>query len=165
MSEDLTIYENLSDNAITFDSKEEFVRYYKQHKEEIDTKPTRGLNLKYQIRGYRIGRKNGSIVLYPTRGGQYEEEEPPAPQKQAPPPREPESSSSEEEEEPPRKSKTKSKKRYRSPSTSSSEEEEPQRSYIRKEKNNQMTVNDKLNNLNARLKKIEQVVQQIIDQL
>ena len=159
MSEDLTIYENLSDNAITFDSKEEFVRYYKQHKEEIDTKPTRGLNLKYQIRGYRIGRKNGSIVLYPTRGGQYEEEEQQKPQPQK------EESSEEEEEEPPRKTKTKSKKRYRSPSTSSSEEEEDRRSYIKKEKNNQMTVNDKLNNLNARLKKIEQVVQQIVDQL
>lgn len=66
-SESVTVFENLSDNIITFNSKEQFMNYYDKNKETIDNMKTRGLNTKFKIDGYRIGRKNNNLILYPTK--------------------------------------------------------------------------------------------------
>lgn len=66
-SESVTVFENLSDNIITFHSKEQFMNYYDKNKETIDNMKTRGLNTKFKIDGYRIGRKNNNLILYPTK--------------------------------------------------------------------------------------------------
>ena len=65
MSESIPIFENLSDHVISFDTKEEFERYYNKNKESIDKMKTRGLNKKFTITGYKIGRLKGNIMLYP----------------------------------------------------------------------------------------------------
>ena len=65
MSETVPIFQNLSDNVITFETKEEFDRYYNKNKELIDSMKTRGINKKYAITGYKIGRQKGNIILYP----------------------------------------------------------------------------------------------------
>lgn len=67
MTKNIKVFDRLSDNAIDFETKEEFTKYYNTHREEIDEQPTRGLNLKYHIKGYKIGRKGGNVVLYPVR--------------------------------------------------------------------------------------------------
>lgn len=64
-TETVEVFENIGDNIIEFETKEEFDRYYKKNKEFIDNMKTRGLNRKFVIKGYRIGRKKGNILLYP----------------------------------------------------------------------------------------------------
>lgn len=64
-TEDVNIFENIGDNPINFETKEEFIRYYNKNKSMIDSMKTRGLNRKYKIEGYKIGRKNNIITLYP----------------------------------------------------------------------------------------------------
>lgn len=64
--ETIEVFENIGDNVIEFETKEEFDRYYKKNKEFIDNMKTRGLNRKFIIHGFRIGRKKGNIILYPT---------------------------------------------------------------------------------------------------
>ena len=64
--ETIEVFENIGDNVIEFETKEEFERYYKKNKEFIDNMKTRGLNRKFIIHGFRIGRKKGNIILYPT---------------------------------------------------------------------------------------------------
>lgn len=64
-TESIITFQNLSDNVETFDSKEQFMRYYDQHKEAIDKMATRGINQKYKINGYKIGRKNKQLMFYP----------------------------------------------------------------------------------------------------
>ena len=66
-TESVTVFENLSDNIITFNSKEQFMNYYDKNKETIDNMKTRGLNTKFKIDGYRIGRKNNILMLFPTK--------------------------------------------------------------------------------------------------
>lgn len=65
MSEDIKIFKNLSDEVIKFDTTEEFDRYYHKNKDTVDKMPTRGLNTKFKISGYRIGRLRGKITLFP----------------------------------------------------------------------------------------------------
>lgn len=65
MSEELKVFENLYDNIIRFENKEEFQRYYNKNKESIDAIPTRGLNIKFKIEGFKLGRQKGQIMLYP----------------------------------------------------------------------------------------------------
>ena len=57
-------YENLSDNVQSFDSKEQFMRYYDKNKEAIDAMHTRGINTKFKINGFKIGRKNKELIFY-----------------------------------------------------------------------------------------------------
>ena len=42
-----------------------FLNYYETHKKEIDEMKTRGLNVKFRINGYHIGRKEGKLILFP----------------------------------------------------------------------------------------------------
>ena len=65
VSNEIKVFENISDNPISFETKEDFNRYYERNKESVDTYSTRGLNKKFIITGYRIGRKKGEIILYP----------------------------------------------------------------------------------------------------
>lgn len=67
MTDDVIIFENIGDNPINFDTKEDFIRYYTKNKSTIDQIKTRGLNRKYKIDGYKIGRQKGVIVLFPER--------------------------------------------------------------------------------------------------
>ena len=65
VSNEIKVFENISDNPISFETKEDFNRYYERNKETVDAYSTRGLNKKFIITGYRIGRKKGEIILYP----------------------------------------------------------------------------------------------------
>ena len=62
-TDNITVFENLSDNIVSFDSKEQFMRYYDKNKDDIDNMATRGLNTKFKIDGYKIGRKNKQLIL------------------------------------------------------------------------------------------------------
>ena len=63
----MSVYKKISDNVKTFESESEFLKYYEKNKESIDETKTKSLNLKYKINGYKIGRKEGKIILYPTK--------------------------------------------------------------------------------------------------
>ena len=67
MTEQITTCENLSDNVVEFETREEFTEYYEKNKEEIDKMATRGLNIKYKIPGYKIGRKKNIITFIPVK--------------------------------------------------------------------------------------------------
>ena len=41
MQEQIKVFQNLYDNVINFESKEEFMTYYKKHQNEIDSMKTR----------------------------------------------------------------------------------------------------------------------------
>ena len=58
-------FKNLYEETKDF-NKEEFLNYYETHKKEIDEMKTRGLNVKYHINGYKIGRKQNKLILYST---------------------------------------------------------------------------------------------------
>ena len=66
MSDSIKIFQNLSDDVIEFESKEQFMNYYERNKKEIDEMKTRGINVKFKIPGYKIGRKNNNLILIPT---------------------------------------------------------------------------------------------------
>ena len=70
----MSIYKKASDNVKTFDNGEEFLKYYEKNKETIDEIPTRGLNLKYKIKGFRIGRKDNKIILWPNKQNENNDE-------------------------------------------------------------------------------------------
>ena len=63
----MSIYKRQSEDSMSFDSGEEFLKYYDNHRKDIDNIHTRSLNLKYKINGYTIGRKQGKLILYPTK--------------------------------------------------------------------------------------------------
>ena len=65
-SELIRTYQNLWEDPREFDNKQEFLSYYETHKKEIDEMKTRGLNVKFHINGYKIGRKQNKLILYPT---------------------------------------------------------------------------------------------------
>ena len=65
-SDSIKVFSNLSDNVESFETKEDFMRYYERNKELIDKMPTRGINTKYKIDGYKIGRSKNQLMLYPT---------------------------------------------------------------------------------------------------
>ena len=67
MTSDVKVFSNLYDEVMTFESKEEFNRYYAKNKESIDKMATRGLNVKFKINGYKIGRSKGELILYPVK--------------------------------------------------------------------------------------------------
>ena len=61
----MSIYKKISDDIKEFDTGEEFLKYYEKNQDGINAITTRALNLKYKIKGFKIGRKDGKIVLYP----------------------------------------------------------------------------------------------------
>ena len=63
---DIKTFKNLYETTITFNNPEEFKSYYEIHKSEIDSLPTRGLNIKYHIPGYRVGRNKGEMIFFKT---------------------------------------------------------------------------------------------------
>lgn len=46
-------------------TRDEFIKFYKLNKEEVDKKPTRGLNIKYKIDGYKLKRQGGELTFIP----------------------------------------------------------------------------------------------------
>ena len=64
----MSIYKKQSDDVKTFDSAEEFLKYYDNNRKDIDNTHTRSLNLKFKINGHHLGRKGGNLILYPLRG-------------------------------------------------------------------------------------------------
>lgn len=71
----IEVYENISDNVKTFNNKEEFMNYYETHKSEIDSMKTRGLNMKYTIPGFKIGKRANKITLYPIKVKEVKQED------------------------------------------------------------------------------------------
>ena len=65
-TEQIITFKNLYEETKEFNNKEEFLNYYETHKKEIDEMKTRGLNIKFHINGYKIGRKQNKLILYPT---------------------------------------------------------------------------------------------------
>ena len=68
MSDSIRVFNNLSDENLHFESKEEFDRYYKKNKETIDKMSTRALNMKISIDGYKLGRLKKELTLFPVNG-------------------------------------------------------------------------------------------------
>ena len=64
----IKVFNNLSDENLHFESKEEFDRYYKKNKEIIDKMSTRALNMKITIDGYKLGRLKKELILFPSNG-------------------------------------------------------------------------------------------------
>ena len=64
----IKVFNNLSDENLHFESKEEFDRYYKKNKEIIDKMSTRALNMKISIDGYKLGRLKKELTLFPSNG-------------------------------------------------------------------------------------------------
>lgn len=57
------VIENKRDNVIEHGSKADFITYLSENYEAMKDEPTRGLNIRHKIPGYKIGRKKGKIVL------------------------------------------------------------------------------------------------------
>lgn len=74
MTLELKVFTNLSDEVVNFETKDEFERYYNAHKDEIENMTTRGLNIKFRIDGYKIGRIKGKLTLYPLKSSQQTSE-------------------------------------------------------------------------------------------
>ena len=66
----MSIYKKQSEDSKTFETAEEFLKYYENNKKDIDELHTRSLNLKFKINGHTIGRKLGKIILYPKKSEQ-----------------------------------------------------------------------------------------------
>lgn len=71
----MSIYKKQSDDLKTFETAEEFLKYYDNNKKDIDETHTRSLNLKFKINGHTIGRKQGKLILYPKKSEQKESQE------------------------------------------------------------------------------------------
>ena len=61
MSTDVTILQPYSEIR-SFDTPDEFRKYYANHKDEIDEKTTNQLNREYTIAGYKITKRNIRVV-------------------------------------------------------------------------------------------------------
>lgn len=72
----IALTQTLSDTVMRFDTIADFNRYYDKHRDAVDSMPTRGLNIKYQITGHKLGRKHKELqfiaVAKPTAGNQLE---------------------------------------------------------------------------------------------
>jgi hypothetical protein len=66
--------QKLSDECLKFDEKQEFLNYYELNKNCIDNMKTRGLNTKFKIKGFKIARLKGKIMLIPLKNNFYFEE-------------------------------------------------------------------------------------------
>lgn len=50
---------------MNFESKDEFMKYYNEHKEEMDTLTTKELNNKFKINEHKIAKNKKKIILRP----------------------------------------------------------------------------------------------------
>lgn len=75
MTDSIKVFENIGDNVVKFETKEDFMRYYNKNQESIDAMSTRGLNRKFKIDGFKIGRLQGKIILYPLKETEHKSEE------------------------------------------------------------------------------------------
>ena len=64
-STEVKVFANIGDDPITFETPQDFNLYYERNKKSVDSFSTRGLNRKFIIPSYKIGRKRGEIILYP----------------------------------------------------------------------------------------------------
>lgn len=71
----MSIYKKQSEDQKTFETPEEFLKFYENNKKDIDETHTRSLNLKYKIKDHTIGRKAGKIILYPIKKEKINNEE------------------------------------------------------------------------------------------
>ena len=60
---EIKVIEKFSPNITSFESKEEFIEYLSDHKDEMDKLTTQKLNKMFNIKGYRITKLNGEISL------------------------------------------------------------------------------------------------------
>ena len=65
MEDSIKVFENIGDNVLSFETNEDFMRYYNKNQNMVDNMSTRGLNRKFKIDGFKIGRLQGKIILYP----------------------------------------------------------------------------------------------------
>ena len=119
MNNSIKVFQNIGDNVICFDTKEDFMKHYNKNKETIDGMSTRGLNVKYKIEGFKIGRSKGEIILYPLK---------------------------------------------ESKSKSDSETDLNLQQQSQPEIKNKLTIEEKLDYINRRIKKIEEMLTLIINQ-
>lgn len=75
MEDSIKVFENIGDNVLSFETKEDFMRYYNKNQNTIDSMSTRGLNRKFKISGFKIGRLQGKIILYPLKETETKSEE------------------------------------------------------------------------------------------
>ena len=75
MTDSIKVFENIGDNVVKFETKEDFMRYYNKNQESIDAMSTRGLNRKFKIDGFKIGRLKGKIILYHLKENEYKAEQ------------------------------------------------------------------------------------------
>ncbi len=54
---------NVSSFKRAFENKDEFMKYYEQHKEEIDKLTTKQLNSVYKIESCKIARNKNKIIV------------------------------------------------------------------------------------------------------
>ena len=59
----IKVIERFSPDIISFDTKDEFIEYLNDHKEELDKMTTQKLNKMFQITDYRITKIQGEISL------------------------------------------------------------------------------------------------------
>ena len=75
MEDSIKVFENIGDNVLSFETKEDFMRYYNKNRELVDAMSTRGLNRKFKIDSFKIGRLKGKIILYPLKEPETKSEE------------------------------------------------------------------------------------------
>ena len=63
MSENKESNSNVSPFRRAFDNKEDFIKYYNEHKEDIDKLTTKQLNSAYKIESCKITRNKNKIVV------------------------------------------------------------------------------------------------------
>ncbi|MBP3606749.1 MAG: hypothetical protein J6J11_00285 [Treponema sp.] len=70
----MSIYKKQSEEQKTFETAQDFLKYYEKNKDDLDEINTRSMNLKFKINGHHIGRKQGKLILYPIK--KFEENAP-----------------------------------------------------------------------------------------
>ena len=61
----ISIVKRGSDDVREFNSKEDFINYYDNHRTELDQLSTCMLNKKFKIEGYHLSRSNKQLKLIP----------------------------------------------------------------------------------------------------
>ena len=61
----IEIVKRCSNDVKEFNSKEDFINYYDNHRTELDALSTCMLNKKFKIDGYHLGRSNKQLKLIP----------------------------------------------------------------------------------------------------
>lgn len=64
-SDTTKVFRYLYQTTTNFDSKESWDKFYAKNKEDIDAMTTNALNIKYKVDGYRFGRKQKQLFLFP----------------------------------------------------------------------------------------------------